>query len=142
MRVGGEQEFGGQVLMAACGDWHTLAVTKASTLWSWSLGRDGKLSHNDANNRLVPTQVEAQRFGDAKIVSATARETYPAAITKYGTLYTWGKGTCEMWDTEGVVAEVLWGLGHGECWCPPPSTRRAPRQPSPCRRSGCNSRRR
>ena len=113
--VGAEEAFrGSPVLMAACGNWNTLAVTKASTLWSWSLGRDGKLSHNDANNRLVPTQVEAQRFGDAKIVSATARETYPAAITKYGTLYTWGKGTCEMWDTEGVVAEVLWGLGHGD----------------------------
>jgi len=62
-RVGVEEAFrGSPVLMAACGDWHTLAVTKASTLWSWSLGRDGKLSHNDANNRLVPTQVEAQRF--------------------------------------------------------------------------------
>jgi alpha-tubulin suppressor-like RCC1 family protein len=58
----------------ACGEDHTLAVTKAGTLWSWGNGASGKLGHNDENNRLVLTQVESQHFGHAKIVSATAGE--------------------------------------------------------------------
>ena len=60
---------------------HTLAVTKAGTLWSWGGGDKGKLGHNHENNRLVPTQVEAQHFIHAKIVSAAAGETHSAATT-------------------------------------------------------------
>jgi len=86
MRVGGEQEFGGQVLMAACGDWHTLAVTKAGTLWLWGRGGDGMLGLNDTNDRLVPTQVEAQHFGNDKIVSVAAGATQSAAVTEHGHL--------------------------------------------------------
>jgi len=93
-RVGGREVFNGvQVLMAACGDWHTLAVTKAGDLWSWGEGEDGVLGHNNANDRLVPTQVEAQHFGHAKIVSAAAGESHSEAITEHGALYTWGMGT-------------------------------------------------
>mmetsp|Transcript_66033 Transcript_66033/g.107128 ORF Transcript_66033/g.107128 Transcript_66033/m.107128 type:complete len:418 (+) Transcript_66033:600-1853(+) len=110
MRVGGEQEFGGQVLMAACGDWHTLAVTKAGTLWSWGVGDDGRLGHNDDNNRLVPTQVEAQHFGHAKIVSAAAGNAHSAAVTEHGGLYTWGRGR----EDDEYENEFPAGLGHGD----------------------------
>jgi len=74
VRVVVEEEFGGSKVLMACGEDHTLAVTKAGTLWSWGNGASGKLGHNDENNRLVLTQVESQHFGHAKIVSATAGE--------------------------------------------------------------------
>jgi len=114
VRVGAEGSFGeSQVLMAACGNVYTLAVTKAGTLWAWGKGAFGKLGHNDENNRLVPTQVEAQHFGYAKIVSAAAGVTHTAAITEHGTLYTWGKGShVKLGGGEG---EVPGGLGHCAC---------------------------
>ena len=38
-----------------------------------------------------PTHIEAQRFGNAKIVSAAGRDSHrgSAAMTEEGTLYTW-----------------------------------------------------
>jgi len=105
-RVGGKEVVNGvQVLMAACGDWHTLAVTKAGDLWSWGEGEDGVLGHNNANDRLMPTQVEAQYFGNAKIVSAAAGESHSAAITELGALYSWGMG---MYPEK---KEERWGAG-------------------------------
>jgi len=42
----------------------------------------------------VPTQVEAQYFGHAKIVFVTAGDFHSAAVTKHGGLHTWGQRTC------------------------------------------------
>jgi len=117
VRVGAEEMFGGRVLMAACGDNHTLAVTKTGTLWSWGEGAAGKLGHNDENNRLVPTQVD---FGDVKIVSAAAGYTHSAAVTEHGGLYTWGEATREEEgddeddEDDEEENEVPAGLGHGD----------------------------
>jgi len=119
-RVGAKEEFGGSpVLMAACGGRHTMAMTKAGTLWSWGVGDNGKLGHNDEADRLVPTQVEAQRFGHAKIISAAAGWTHSAAVTEHGVLYTWGEGICveeeaDEDDEDEELNEVPAGLGHGD----------------------------
>jgi len=116
--VGAEDVFGEQVLMAACGNDHTLAVTKAGTLWSFGRGKDGKLGHNDTNDRLVPTQVEAHHFGHAKIVTAAAGVNHSAAVTEHGGLYTWGMGSyAEEWKEEEKEEEeeeniIPGGLGH------------------------------
>jgi len=99
-RVGAEEAFGGsQVLTVACGDAHTLAVTKDGALWSCGFGSHGVLGHNDQNDRLVPTRIEAQHFGNANVISAAAGPSHSAAVTDEGTLYTWG-------DKEG--------LGHAD----------------------------
>jgi len=115
-RVGAEDEFGGlPVLMAACGDSHSLAVTKTGTLWSWGEGDDGKLGHNNKNIKLVATKVETQHFGDSRIVSATTGETHSAAVTEHGELYTWGLGTfLEEEEEEEEKEEGPGGLGHGD----------------------------
>jgi len=61
-RVESQVEFGGSpVLMAACGDRHSLAVTKAGTLWAWGNGAFGALRHNDDHKRLLPTHFN-ERF--------------------------------------------------------------------------------
>jgi len=89
--VGAEAVFGGsQVLTADCSYVHTLIVTKAGTLWAFGFGGYGALGHNDYNNWLVPTRIEAQHFGNAKIVSAAAGQVHSAAVTEEGALYTWG----------------------------------------------------
>jgi len=119
-RVGAEEAFGGSpVLMAACSYEHTLAVTKAGTLWAWGSGDFGALGHNDNNKRCVPTQVEAQHFGHTKIVSIAAGRAHSAAVTEHGGLYTWGEGTRleekeEDDEDDEDENEVPLGLGHGD----------------------------
>jgi len=104
------------VLTVACGYAHTLCVTEEGTLWTFGNGCDGVLGHNDANNRLLPTQVEAQYFGHAKIVSAAAGSdaaialSYSAVVTEHGHLYTWGSGTAE----DDSFDEFPSGLGHSD----------------------------
>ena len=115
-RVGGEETLGSRVLTVACGYAHTLCVTEEGTLWTFGNGCDGVLGHNDANNRLLPTQVEAQYFGHAKIVSAAAGSdaaialSYSAVVTEHGHLYTWGSGTAE----DVSFDEFPSGLGHSD----------------------------
>jgi len=105
--VGADDVFGGSpVRMAACGDRHTLILTEEGVLWVCGKGEHGVLGLNDINNRRVPTRVEAQHFGDAKVVSATGGFNHSAAVTEYGSLYTWGKGQ----DAANESA----GLGHGD----------------------------
>ena len=99
---------------------HTLAVMEAGTLWAWGRGEFGELGHNNDKDRLVPTQVEAQHFGHAKIVSAAAGVTHSAAVTEHGGLYTWGQGSCvdevdeEDDEDDEDENEVPAGLGHGD----------------------------
>jgi hypothetical protein len=89
--VGAEEGFGElQVLTVACGCWHTLAVTKDGALWTFGMGENGALGHIDHTTRLVPTRIEAQHFGNAKIVSTAGGDSHSAAVTEEDTLYTWG----------------------------------------------------
>jgi len=90
--VGAEAVFGGsEVLTIACGGAHSLAVTKDGTLWTFGEGEYGELGHNDRKDRLVPTRIDTQHFGNGNIVSAAAGRRHSAAVTNQGALYTWGK---------------------------------------------------
>jgi len=87
--VGAQAVFGGSpVLTVACGFLHSLVVTKDGALRTFVNGEDGALGHNDHNNRLVPTCIEVQHFGNAKIVSVAGGISQLAAVTKEGTLDT------------------------------------------------------
>eukprot|EP00277_Geminigera_cryophila_P014150 CAMPEP_0179452312 /NCGR_PEP_ID=MMETSP0799-20121207/36202_1 /TAXON_ID=46947 /ORGANISM="Geminigera cryophila, Strain CCMP2564" /LENGTH=313 /DNA_ID=CAMNT_0021248117 /DNA_START=33 /DNA_END=970 /DNA_ORIENTATION=+ len=67
--VGAEAVFGGsEVLTIACGGAHSLAVTKDGTLWTFGEGEYGELGHNDRKDRLVPTRIDTQHFGNGNIV--------------------------------------------------------------------------
>ena len=86
--VEAQAAFGGSpVLTVACGD-RSLVVTKGGALFTFGSGRHGALGHNDRNIRLVLTHIEAQHFGNAKIVSVTGGVSHSAAVTEKGTLYT------------------------------------------------------
>jgi len=68
--VGAQVVFvGSLVLMVACGDSHSLAVTKDGTLCTFSGEYYGALGHNDHISRLGPTRIEVHHFGNTKIVS-------------------------------------------------------------------------
>ena len=71
---------------------YTLAVTKDGALWTFGMGKQGELGHNDRNNRLVPTRVGAQHFGNVNVISAAGAYYHPAAVIEEDTLFTWGRG--------------------------------------------------
>ena len=120
--VGSEAAFAGsQVLTADCGNSHTLVVTTVGTLWWFGtgqdgMGQDGAPCHNDHNQRLVPTRIETQHFGNAKIVSAAAGSGHSAATTEEGALFMWG--------------DEAEGLGHADG-----ETKLVPTRVAPCRAS-------
>ena len=95
--------------MVACGDSHTVAVTEEGSLWAWGEGTRGKLGHDDERNRLEPEEVGAERFGGAKIVTASCGHQHTAAVTEEGAFYTWGAGLMSREPRDGVVPI---GLGH------------------------------
>jgi len=126
--VGAEVAFGGSpVLTVACGYCHSLVVTKDGALWTFGRGQNGALGHNDHNNRLVPTRIEAQHFGNAKIVSIAGGESHSAAVTQEGTFYTWDQASGlghANWEATLVFTRItpslLQGARVGRCHDLPP----------------------
>jgi len=112
-RLGTEATFGGsRVHMAACGSSHTLFVTQEGRLWACGNGRKGQLGLNDRNERRVPTRVEKQNFGGARIIAVDGGKNHTAALTEEGALYTWGQGgrtTAQYYEDTGEFFE-----GHAD----------------------------
>ena len=90
VRAGGLE--GSPVLMVACGDAHTLAVTRAGALHACGRGAEGQLGLNDKVNRSVFERVGLPVLSDARIVTASAGLYHSAAVTEDGALFTWGRG--------------------------------------------------
>ena len=91
--------FDVKVVMAACGDRHTLVLTEDGATWACGSGSFGQLGLNDTERRHVFEQVQA--FGGARVVAVAAGHAHSAAVTKDGTLWTWGYGASG-------------NLGHGD----------------------------
>ena len=81
-------------------------MTKDVTLWTFGSGDDSALGHNYRNNRLVLTHIEAQSFGNAKIISVASGFSHSTAVTEEGTLYTWGQAS-GLWHAN-AEAEAKW----------------------------------
>jgi len=107
--LGKEVTFGGsRVHMAACGSSHTLFVTQEGRLWVCGNGGKGQLGLNDRNDRRVPTLVEKQSFGGARIIAVDGGENHTVALTEEGALYTWGQGgrtRAEYYEDTGEIFE-------------------------------------
>jgi len=98
--VGAGMEFGSCIVVnVACGDNHTMAITKGGVLWTFG---DGLYTgHNlmppmgglNANTP-EPKRIDACHFGGARVVSVAGGPRTSAAATDRGTVYTWGHKGC------------------------------------------------
>jgi len=86
--------------MAACGSFHSGAVSEEGVLWTWGAGGEAQLGHNSREHALVPTRISpATTPKHDRVVIFAAGYRHSAATTEDGTVLTWGE-------------RVL--LGHGD----------------------------
>ena len=83
----------GRVVMAACGEIHTLVVTQEGALWVCGSGHYGQLGLNGKETWHVFQRVGASAFGGARVVAAAAGKIHSVAVTEAGALWTWGHGS-------------------------------------------------
>ncbi|CAH0390181.1 unnamed protein product [Bemisia tabaci] len=69
---------------------HFLARSDEGQLFSWGAGDGGRLGHGNTLSLSTPTLVES--LASQKIVKISCGNTYSAAVTDQGQLYTWGRG--------------------------------------------------
>ena len=118
----GRRRDAGQVLMGACGAFHSLAITRAGQLFSWGAGADSQLGHGDCECCVVPTLVDPRHFARASdkrgacVCSVAAGYMHSVCVTLDGRMYSWGAGNA---DEAGTTEPTGLGLGDLE-------TRRVP----------------
>ena len=84
---------GARIVMAACGWRHSMVVSAEGRVWTFGRGRLGRLGHNDAQDRLVPTLLAAEVFEASRIVTVAAGGGHNMAVGDNGALWAWGGGS-------------------------------------------------
>eukprot|EP00802_Teleaulax_amphioxeia_P010570 Tamp_10598.p1 GENE.Tamp_10598~~Tamp_10598.p1 ORF type:complete len:395 (+),score=-2.64 Tamp_10598:603-1787(+) len=79
------------ILMTACGNGHTTAVTASGAVYSWGRGSHGQLGLGDSASRTVPTRIREGLDGH-KVVMTACGNFHSAATTTQGRVLTWGEG--------------------------------------------------
>ncbi|RLU17868.1 hypothetical protein DMN91_010107 [Ooceraea biroi] len=83
---------GQRVVQVACGsrDAQTMALTIDGCVYSWGDGDFGKLGRGGSDGCYVPMSVE--RLNGLGVVQVECGAQFSLALTKYGEVWTWGKG--------------------------------------------------
>jgi alpha-tubulin suppressor-like RCC1 family protein len=106
-------------VQVACGEYHTIALTKDSKLFGWgSNDRDQIIPGRGANSFKVPTLIEFSL--GAKISRIACSDSFSVAITEKGELFGWGisfpcKGSPNApvkVELPSKVVDVACGSGH------------------------------
>ena len=104
--VGGPEQFDGSpVTMVACGDYHTVAVTKSGAVWSWGDGACGKLGNQSEDGSYVPVRIAVGRAGNARVVMAVCSKIRTILLGIDGSVWVCGRG-------EGVLKPANWTSPH------------------------------
>jgi len=88
---------GARIVKAACGYCHNVVVSAEGRVWTFGDGWNGRLGHNDEQQRLVPTLLTAEVFKGSKIVTVAAGGAHTMAVGVNGTLWAWGLGSSSSW---------------------------------------------
>jgi alpha-tubulin suppressor-like RCC1 family protein len=85
---------GEAVLMVACGDVHTAAVTEGGGVYTFGRGEYGRLGHGDEEKQLAPRRVPAAGFNGERVVMVAVGNMHTVALSEAGHVFTWGSGSC------------------------------------------------
>ncbi|ACL06695.1 regulator of chromosome condensation RCC1 [Desulfatibacillum aliphaticivorans] len=97
------------IVGAACGGKHSLAVASDGTVWAWGSNSDGQIGDGTLKNRQNPRQV--MRFGKplAGVKAVAAGFAHSLALSVDGTVWAWGDnefgqlGDCSDYDRKAPV---------------------------------------
>ncbi|CAL1297267.1 unnamed protein product [Larinioides sclopetarius] len=80
------------VIDVACGsgDAQTLCITDNDCVWSWGDGDYGKLGRGGSDGCKIPVKIDA--LTGMGVVKVECGSQFSVALTKSGSVYTWGKG--------------------------------------------------
>jgi len=92
-----------------CGASHSMALTTAGKVYSWGKNTQGQCGHGNAEDQLKPAAI--RKLDDQVVTQLAAGWEHSLALTREGTMYSWGSGYKD--NRRGVVPPVL-GLGHNE----------------------------
>ena len=76
--------------MVVCGELHTAALTSEGRVYTWGLGKDGRLGHANRESHFVPHLVQSLAQYQVKQVACGGLHT--GALTTDGRVLTWGLG--------------------------------------------------
>ncbi|KAL4438108.1 hypothetical protein ABPG74_016887 [Tetrahymena malaccensis] len=78
------------IVQVVCGWQHSMALSSSGQVYSWGLGEEGQLGHNDMETLNTPKMIEyfCQQAKQIKYISCG--HSHSAAISEEGDLYTWG----------------------------------------------------
>ncbi|XP_068082847.1 E3 ubiquitin-protein ligase HERC2 [Anabrus simplex] len=84
--------LGNRIVQVACGsrDAQTLALSDEGLVFSWGDGDFGKLGRGGSEGCNVPRNIE--RLNNMGVVQIECGAQFSLALTKYGQVWTWGKG--------------------------------------------------
>ncbi|OXU31335.1 hypothetical protein TSAR_012680, partial [Trichomalopsis sarcophagae] len=87
-----EALVGQRVIQVACGsrDAQTMALTEDGSVYSWGDGDFGKLGRGGSDGCYSPLPVD--RLNGLGVVQVECGAQFSLALTKYGEVWTWGKG--------------------------------------------------
>ena len=94
-------------------------VSADGRVWTFGDGWNGRLGHNDEQQRLVPTLLAAEVFKGSKIVTVAAGGYYTMAVGVNGALWAWGRGSSGklgLGDTNDRLMPTL--VGAEEVFAP------------------------
>ena len=99
--AGGVDASGGYLInmkQITVGDYHTCAISNATSTYCWGVGLSGRLGNNDTANQLTPVRVEDGAAASAdtdgtnliNMKQIRARAGHTCAISNAGNAYCWG----------------------------------------------------
>ena len=81
-----------RVVVVACGDYQTMALTATGHAWTCGYNRYGQLIVGDTANRLGFTEVDAGQLGGTRILMAACGLVHSVLVSAEGRVWTFGCG--------------------------------------------------
>eukprot|EP00795_Rhopilema_esculentum_P016567 gene16567-7990_t len=117
-----------KVLQAACGSYHSIALTSNGEVYGWGSNNCGQLGTGSTNNQTIPKRTLGLLLASKKVASVSCGQSFSVARTDEGELFAWGyngngqlgignttnqHSPCKVLIGGGrVIVKVLCGMAH------------------------------